>query len=148
MQSTISDSPSFVAERAFLQASGKWGGCDWPVQFGKLGLNLRGLESRHADLMARATSGEESTEWRRAAKWLARIEQDARQAEDYARAAVELTDKQLDEAVRSAEQACYLEAKYHDHLVWQPLRDLLDRLWHESPREDGQLPGLDGTSRL
>ncbi len=124
----------FSAEihRFFRQASGGWTGCDWPMQFGKLGLNLCGLKSSHAALMARATSGEESCEWRRAAKWLAQVEQDARQAEAAAQAALGFADEHPAEALRCAEDACRLESQYHEHLVWQPLRDALARRWQVS----------------
>src|SRR5438309_1599773 len=110
--------------RTYWRTINTWTGCDWPVRFGKLGLNLDGLKSAHATLMAGATSGEEAAEWRRAAKWLSRIEQDARQAGSCARAAVDLASQQAwPEALESAERACQIEARYHVHLVWQTLRD-------------------------
>jgi hypothetical protein len=110
--------------RTYQRTIGAWAGCDWAVRFGKLGLNLNGLKSAQADLMAGATAGEESAEWRRAAKWLARLEQDAQRAETCGRTAVDLVSRQnLHQALESAEAACRIEAKYHVQLVWQALRD-------------------------
>jgi hypothetical protein len=112
--------------RKFRQIARSWTGCDWPIQFGKLGLNLNGLKSAQATLMAGATSGEESAEWRRAAKWLAGVEHEALQAERLARNAVDLAVRRCPhEAVEAIEHACHIEAKYHDHLVWRELRDAL-----------------------
>jgi hypothetical protein len=106
------------------QTAGSWTGCDWPVHFGKFGLNLNGLRSRQAVLIAGATSGAEAAEWRRAAKWLAHVEQDARQAETLARAAVDLAARDdLRAALESAEDACRIEARYHRRLLWQAVRD-------------------------
>jgi hypothetical protein len=112
--------------RTYWRTVGAWMGCDWPVRFGNLGLNLDGLKSTQAALMAGATSGAEAAEWRRAANWLTQIEQDARQAEMCARAAVDLAARQSwPEALESADHACRIEARYHDHLVWQRLRDAI-----------------------
>jgi hypothetical protein len=120
-------SPSQIT-RKFRQLARSWTGCDWPIQFGKLGLNLNGLTSAQAALMAGATSGEESAEWRRAAKWLAAVEQDAVRAERLARSAVDFAARRCPrEAVEAIENACQIEAKYHDQLVWRELRDALKR---------------------
>jgi hypothetical protein len=77
-------------------------------------------------LMAGATAGGESAEWRRAAQWLARVERDAHQAEQKAQAAVELASRQCTrDALKRVEEACRLEAKYHKELVWQPLQEAI-----------------------
>src|SRR5262249_10858215 len=67
--------------RMFLSGKGQWSGCDWPTQFGATGLNLCALTAAQALLMARATAGVESADWRAAAQWLAEVETAARQAE-------------------------------------------------------------------
>jgi hypothetical protein len=130
MESSAISAPTFSAlaaiMRSYRQAAGAWRGCDWPIRFGLLGLNLEGLESAQAALMAGATSGDEAAEWRRASTWLARVEQDAARSERDARAAVELASRDcLCEAFERAQDACLIEARYHDHLVWQGLRDAL-----------------------
>jgi hypothetical protein len=118
-------SPAQIA-RTFSRIVRTWTGCDWPIQFGKLGLNLNGLTSMQAALMAGATSGEESAEWRRACRWLASVEHDAQKAERFARTAADLAIRgRPDEAMEAMKHACQLEAVYHDQLVWQELRDAL-----------------------
>ncbi len=61
-------------------ASQKWIGCNWPTCFGPRLLNLNGLFSRQAILLAEATAGNESSDWLDAAQWLETVEKDARSA--------------------------------------------------------------------
>src|SRR5262249_9728411 len=89
-QGTVSPSiPLPAVEHVFQRTRGKWAGCDWPTSFGETGLELNGLRSGQAVLMARATSGAEATDWREAVQWLRLIEADADAAEVAARRAVE-----------------------------------------------------------
>lgn len=114
-------------ELAYRQAEDKWLGCDWPTAFGESRLNLNGLKSHQAVLMARATSGQESTDWRAAVEWLSRVEADARIAQDLARQALALAlDGKAVGAVVHAQRACAIEANYRDRLIWQPLRKAIE----------------------
>src|ERR1043166_4436913 len=58
--STIPDSFLESVERAFARAAGEWTGCDWPTSFGNKGLDLNGMTSYQAILLARATAGVEA----------------------------------------------------------------------------------------
>ena len=110
----------------YVQAAGKWQGCDWSTTFGVTKLNLNSLRAAQAHLLSEATSGNEAAEWRDAAQWLERVEQDAKQAEAKAARAAELAEsKRLFEALTLVEEACALERRYHTHLVWQPLREAI-----------------------
>lgn len=110
----------------FVQTAGKWRGCDWSTTFGLHALNLNGLVAGDAALIARATLGTEASDWRAAAKWLARVECQAKRAEAKAAQAAEVAEiGKLPEALRLAEEACGVERRYHVELVWQPLRDAI-----------------------
>jgi hypothetical protein len=112
---------------AYLRAAGRWAGCDWPTRFGSAGLNLEGLDSRQATLLARATAGAESANWHAAARWLRQVEEDARAARQEAGQAVERAEAgQLAVALAHASQACALEAAYRAPVVWRPLTELLE----------------------
>jgi hypothetical protein len=114
-------------KQAFHSGAGRWTGCDWPTQFGLMGLDLCGLTARQARLMAGATAGAESADWRAAATWLAEVEADARQAEDAARRAAQLAaEGRLAEAAEQALAACELEGRYRPAVVWRPLHDAID----------------------
>lgn len=137
---TISPRPLEAVERAFYRASGTWTGCDWPTTFGDTGLDLDGLTSHQALLMARATAGSEAADWREAVHWLRTIEADAEAAEEAARWAVEAAARgELATACRDAQAACELEARYHSRPVWRDLRERLDealadaRPYHANP---------------
>ena len=92
---------------AFLLGLGRWKGCNWPTEFGGRKLNLNGLKSSQAALMAGATAGPERADWRRAMDWLMRVEEDAREAEKQAKLAADLAVQgDLDQARSFAEQAC------------------------------------------
>jgi hypothetical protein len=115
-----------AVEDAYAQAHGAWTGCDWPTSFGDSGLDLNGISSHQALLMARATAGIEAADWLEAVRWLRLVESDAEAAEDAARSAVELTVKgNLALALREAHSACDLESRYHPISVWGDLRDTL-----------------------
>jgi hypothetical protein len=128
------DESSILAhiEQTYRQAAGAWQGCDWPVRFGKLGLELTGLKSSQAALMAAATAGREAEEWRRAAKWLNHVEEEAREAEGYARTAVTLAcEHSFKAALAEAATACKLESRYHAHPIWQPFHDAIASQLHQ-----------------
>jgi hypothetical protein len=112
--------------QAFLSGVGKWTGCDWPTRFGTTGLDLNGLTAAQALLMARATAGAESADWRAAARWLDEVEADARKAEEAASRAARLAaDGRLVEAAEQAKLACALEGRYREERVWRQLYDAL-----------------------
>jgi hypothetical protein len=114
--------------RCFAQAAGAWTGCDWPTEFGSAQFNLQHLNSSQAILMARATAGKEEDAWWEASRWLARIEREALEAERQARLALQAAElKQWLTALNHARQACAIEASYHEQLIWQPLRDAVER---------------------
>lgn len=113
---------------AFAQAAGVWVGCDWPTEFGGTSLNLENLSSAHAVLMARATADKEADAWWEASRWLARVEQEALEAEREALAAVQAGKaNQWVAALTHARGACDIEARYHNELIWQPLRTAAER---------------------
>ncbi|NLF70292.1 MAG: hypothetical protein GX575_14730 [Candidatus Anammoximicrobium sp.] len=108
---------------AYQQAAGRWSNCDWPTAFGRSSLDLNGLKSSQATLLARATAGRESEEWRAAARWLGEIEEAARQAEVEAKAAMHLaTAGRLPEALRHAQRAVEISGAYPRARIWEPLR--------------------------
>jgi hypothetical protein len=113
--------------RAYLQATRKWCGCDWPTRFGQTALNLEGLKAAQALLLARATAGTEAADWRSAVTWLTQTEQDARQAEEEAHTALVLAEAgRLREALEHARQAVAVEAQYHARPVWQALQEAVE----------------------
>lgn len=123
----ISPSQSDAVARAYDGARGAWTGCDWPTSFGDTGLDLNGMTSQQALLMARATAGLEAADWREAVHWLRLVEVDAEAAEAEARWAIDAAGAgDLAAAVRSAQAACDLEARYHPRPVWAELKELLE----------------------
>jgi hypothetical protein len=112
--------------RAFVRGRGRWAGCDWPTRFGTTGLNLCTLTAAQAQLMARATAGDEAADWRAAVCWLREVEADARKAEKEAGRAVCLAaDGRLADAVEPARAAMMLEEGYRPAVVWRPLHDAI-----------------------
>lgn len=112
---------------AFVCSHGRWKGCYWPTQFGMSGLNLNGLNSSQAQLMARSTAGAERAEWKAAMRWLEQVELDAREAEEEACLAADLAIfGQFQRAVEHIGRACALEARYKNESVWQPLRNVIE----------------------
>jgi hypothetical protein len=111
---------------AFLQALGRWSGCHWATRFGRRQLNLQGLKSSQAALMARSTAGPEAAEWRAAAKWLEQVERDAKEAEKQAGLAATLVVLgQFGQAWEHAQRASALESQYDGSHAWQPLSDAI-----------------------
>ena len=111
---------------AFLRGVGKWKGCYWPTQFGPEGLNLQGLKSSQAMLMARSTAGNERAAWKAANRWLEEVERDAEDAEEEACLAVDLAILgQGERALEHVERACSLGLKYVKGSVWQPLQSTI-----------------------
>jgi hypothetical protein len=127
-----------AALEAYLQAVGKWAGCDWPVQLGSRTGNLQGLTATQAQLLARATAGQEAAQWRAACSWLGYLEEQAEEAEAEAAAAVALArGGQWREALGRAERAVAIEAAYHQQLVWQPLREAIQAGLAAGPAREG-----------
>jgi hypothetical protein len=114
----------------YEQLNGRWKGCDWRTNFGAAGLDLYGVTSRQAALLARATSGQEAVDWHGAAEWLAKIEADAEAASQAAWLAQrEAAAGHLGEALRHAQRACDLERRYHSEAVWHSLSEAIrDRM--------------------
>lgn len=111
---------------AFLNGCGQWRGCCWPTQLGEGRLNLQGLRSSQAILMARSTAGKERADWTAATRWLEQVERDAREAQEHAELAADLAIfGQLDQACELALRACQLESQYRTPTAWQPLLDAL-----------------------
>ncbi len=107
-------------------AVGRWTGCDWETAFGTQKLNLKGIQSRQARLLANVTSEVEAICWAEAALFLEQVEQDAGEAERSARKAVELlANGYPTEAIAAIDRAILLEAKYRDPVVWLPVRDAI-----------------------
>jgi hypothetical protein len=126
---TLSPNTLEAVRRAYLRAHGTWTGCDWPTSFGDTGLDLNGMTSHQALLMARATAGVEAADWREAVHWLRLVETDAEAAEVAGRqAADEAVRGNLQAATRAAWAACELEARYHPRPVWGPLQDALEAI--------------------
>ena len=115
--------------RCYREITGKWVGCDWPTRFGPLGLNLKGLHSNQATLIARATCGREAAEWRAPPPGSDSSSRTRSNAEQSARVALAHAHRQqFREALQEVQDACELEAKYHPKLLWQPLCDALARM--------------------
>lgn len=131
--STIALSPKEI-DSAFHACNGKWEGCDWFTRFGKSELNLRSIRSSHALVMARATSGQEKTDWLAAVNWLAEVERHADEASREASLAFrqfQLGD--LYEALYHAQRACAIEEKYHAFPVWTEFMQTLERAFMADP---------------
>jgi hypothetical protein len=113
--------------RCLERGLGRWTGCDWPTVFGRTGLNLDGLTSAQAMLLARATAGKEAEDWRAAVAWLTGVEVDAGDAEARARQAVMLCGQgKLHEALDQAREAHRLESRYHRVTHWQSLCEAIE----------------------
>ncbi|WP_145216147.1 hypothetical protein [Planctomycetes bacterium TBK1r] len=111
------------------EASGRWTGCNWRTAMGPQKLNLQGMRSSHAQILASATSGSESAAWDEAAAFLAIVESDAKKAESAARRAVALMQSghQAD-AILEASKAVDLEAKHRVPVIWVAVRDAIQTL--------------------
>lgn len=96
--------------QAYDSASGSWEGCDWPVQCGQSGLELRGVGSCQAWLASCQTSGAAADDWNLASEWLADVELKAAEAQaegDQALEAARAND--LPTALSHAQKACWIE---------------------------------------
>jgi hypothetical protein len=104
------------------------------MPFGKRAVDLNGMKAAQANIMARATSGPESADWRAAAKRLAQVERDAAEAEQAAAQAVVQAEQQnWKDALALAQRACSLEYHHHDQATWQPLFDAIEAVCRELP---------------
>jgi hypothetical protein len=127
-QSVVTEMSLNGITTAYQHGRGRWSRCDWPTSFGRSGLDLNGLESSQALLLARATAGRESADWRAAAQWLREIEEAAQQAEREAHLAVHLaTAGRLCDALRHAQRAVELSTVYPRGRTWEPLRAAIAR---------------------
>jgi hypothetical protein len=106
-------------QQAFESAVNRWVGCDWSTEFGILKLNLRNLRSSQLDCLAQATSGTESVEWRKAAAWARKVEDDARRTQDLARQARDaFLQQEFSNSLEIAERAVQLELTWHQEPIW------------------------------
>ena len=91
-----------------------WHGCDWPTRFGPRRLDLKGVKSRSAEMMSRATRGQESQDWAEATVWLKRVEADAQVAFGLIANSIEyLRQGRFCEAKMALVEAADLETKHH-----------------------------------
>jgi|GEM_PF-1349661 len=96
--------------QAYREGTGTWSGCDWSTSFGKTRLDLQGWHASEARNMAAQSRGAIAADWIAAARWLAQVEEHARQAEARAAAAVGAASAgHWREALQFAEQAWALE---------------------------------------
>jgi hypothetical protein len=115
--------------KIFQEIEHRWQGCDWNTKYGARELNLNGLTAKRARLLSNATSGEESRAWAEASAWLTQIESAAVDANSLAKQALNLfRDHKHHEALKSIEAACEIESRYHCELIWQKLREIIERL--------------------
>jgi hypothetical protein len=123
----------------FIDSAGKWLGCDWPTTFGVNELQLKNLRPTQAKMLAEATAGSESSDWRRAAEWLNRVESDANHAEAKAAKAAELAETgRLIDALKLAEESCDIERQYHSSLIWKPLCEAIAAALADQQSEEGK----------
>jgi hypothetical protein len=119
--------------RAYEAAAGTWTGCDWPTNFGNQDLDLNGWTAAEAESMSvESTDPEEVEDWMAAARWLAKVEENAAQAEGQAALAVAAANvREWGEALEHARRAVLLEFAsgrplWHGMpLTWQPLWDAI-----------------------
>jgi hypothetical protein len=134
--STITLRPNSI-EHAFQSCNGNWEGCDWFTKFGKTELNLRAIRSSHALFMARATSGQEKTDWLAAVHWLAEIERHADEAaREAALALKQIKAGDLQEALHHAQRACDIEERYHPIPVWTTFKDAIESMQSDHQIQD------------
>jgi hypothetical protein len=91
----------------YEHAAGAWTGCDWATTYGKQKLDLNGWTAAEARKKAGTCSNTAAVaDWQGAAEWLAKIEQQAEQAEEQASRAVRAVSAGLwMEALDEARQA-------------------------------------------
>jgi len=124
-------------DQAYEEGTGTWRGCDWPTRFGKMGLNLDGWNAAEARSMTQKNQGTPVGDgWLAAARWLAQVEEHARQAEARAAAAVAAAkDGDWPAALQLAELAWALEfttgrAIWHSFpLAWQKLHRAMENAY-------------------
>lgn len=122
-----SDRVARAIRSAYRNAAAIWNGCDWPTQWGRSRLNLQGMSSSQATILARATAGTERANWRLAANWLRQVEETAREARKEAEQAVELTESgQFESALVHARRAVALEATCRPPVVWRLFADSVE----------------------
>ena len=113
---------------AFESSVNRWVGCDWATEFGILKLNLRNLRSSQLDRLAKATSGTESLEWRKAATWARKVEDDARRTLELARQARDaFLQHDLSSSIEFAERADQLELAWHEEPLWRFLLQAIQK---------------------
>ena len=102
--------------------------CEWDTQFGPPKLNLNGIASAQARLMARATCGAERLEWNAAAHWLEQLERELNDAHSQARQAALLAeDGNWQEAMLCIDHAVERDERYHCPSAWRELQAAIHR---------------------
>jgi hypothetical protein len=112
--------------RAYVLATGNWTGCDWSVQCGESGLDLRGRTANEAQFWAEMPGSATAQDWRLAADWLGDVELKCAEARGEGEAALAAArEGKLREAMHHAQQACWLEQSAGRTAVrppaWAPL---------------------------
>ncbi len=120
--------------QAYSNAKGHWLGCNWHTRFGIQQRDLCGLRSHQVALLAEATTGAESGEWKEACEYLKHIENDAAKAECFAQASIlAVREGHLQKAVDWIELALSLERKYRAPEVWTELANAIYALVSQTP---------------
>lgn len=132
-------------KKEYVRASGSWTGCDWKTEFGRSGLNLKGIRSGTVAPCYRSPTYvdmermcvETETQYRAiqlndaqaANKWLAEVESDAALAEREAESAMSFLKKGLyEEAAYSARLAAKIELGYNRNKTWGRFAELFTDL--------------------
>lgn len=116
-------------KRAFESGCGQWRSCTWFSPIGPAGADVHELSARQASLLAEATCGEESQTWEAAGKWLAKVEQDALEAEHLAAAAAQQIQlSNYAAALNYINLAVALEAQYRKPEVWCTMQHFIAEL--------------------
>jgi hypothetical protein len=117
------------AIKQLLQAAQHgWRGCDWHTSFGPKKLDLCGIRSRQARLVAKATRGDESQCWCEAVRWLTAVESDASDAAELAAYAIAKAQQNAwPEACELLRKAEGLESKYGQTSGYREVREAFDR---------------------
>jgi hypothetical protein len=107
----IVDADVQAIAKAYQEAVGTWTGCDWTTTHGKSCLDLNGWRAAQAEAMAlETTDPQKAADWMSAARWLAKVEQAAREAEAEAGTAVVAAEAgEWRTALAAAERAWALE---------------------------------------
>lgn len=151
-------------EEDYRDAQGRWTGIDWTTDHGQWGWDIGGYSASDLRSLAEKfeAGGEIPLRWgpvnrlgtlialdeatlrqivsrelREAAEYADQVATDAAAAEEAGQEAIEsVRQGDLDEALRHAERACRIEARYGDCPVWGGLRDAIRQAIEERDAAD------------